>query len=555
MLKSSIENRSVEHNQNRRRSSSLSISSSEKNHSSHVMITSKYFSGPVDHLSIENKGEENVSPINNSPEIRKKQQHSLEKTRTSINIRDITSTKEDKQNHNQIMSSDDEFDNDSELLNTLAQLHGLAYIPRLPPDINQVTNETDLSPKKIQDEPHKSNNIQSLMFNSNEEEKKNIRLSDNGNEKDKKHDERIKENLARHSSLTSLASSLFNNEESQSSDIILDSDESSSLTMSTNELNNSFLYSKQLIIHNFHIKNRTYDKFFELTTTRESDDLNSNDPWKQSTSHKIPSDRESLFREDTDDNDLTDYLYWIIDHLNDDLSPSTEIKSTQNLENTIQDNDLIHPVINMIHHDSFSNNEFQPSVISQEGNHQKKEMISSFDMDVVRLVEKLVSNALQSVLDETNDSKRQTEQVVNRNLSQSISPVNKENSNLSIANLILIIKWHNQTNMQSFNRSNQKFDNTWMKYFEISNDISRQISIHSISVYSTTFDISNLSSSLSQQVNHIEAKNSTSLSPNLYDSTVMTNNSMKSSLTTFGTNINFNDDSSFQDDFIRNEVI
>ncbi|CAF4818152.1 unnamed protein product, partial [Rotaria socialis] len=122
-----------------------------------------------------------------------------------------------------MMSSDDEFDNDSELLNTLAQLHGLVYTPRLSSDnYNQNLNTTNLLNEKNQQQDKDLSN--SIHCHESQKE----------NNFERKGGQLPSTNF----SLTSLTSSgLLNDDESHSVDIMVDSDGSSSLITSTNEFN------------------------------------------------------------------------------------------------------------------------------------------------------------------------------------------------------------------------------------------------------------------------------------------------------------------------------
>ncbi|CAF1147757.1 unnamed protein product [Rotaria sp. Silwood1] len=495
-----IESKSIEHYENIQQQSSpssslLSISNSEKNSRSNIKTTKNVSVTTVNHLLREKEEKENVDTINSSNLIENIEEKVQENSCSNINIKDIMNNKHEQQNHYQMMSSDDEFDNDLDLLNTLAQIHGLVYIPRLSSEANQKTNE------KIQQyEQEKSNIIHNLISNNND------------NEHHKKNNERKDETLPSICfSLTSLTSSgLLNNDESHCSDIIFDSDATSSLITLTNESNSSITSSNHLIIDHL-----------QQTTTKNNTDSNSDDLQNQFMSY------ESLFNDDTDNNDLIDYLYWIISHLNDDLKSSSTFHSIENLENIIQDN---HRVTNIIQNGILSNNEFQQSdIIIQSEKQQENHVVSPINTDLRQIVEKLTSNILQLELDDIHESKR-VENFVDQILSQAIYEVNNEDNNLTVDNRGLVVDWHNQTNDQSLDPFDQTFDSIWIKQFEVPDDIINQNNIDIISFYSNTFDESNLFSPISNEENHLKESLSSSLLINPFDSIITTNNLTKYSL-------------------------
>ncbi|CAF2921615.1 unnamed protein product [Rotaria sp. Silwood2] len=526
-----IESKSVEHYENiQRSSSSLLISNSERNSRSNIKTTNNFSVTAVNHLLIEQEEEENVDAINSSSLIEKKEEKLQKKTCSNINIKDMMNNKHEQQNRYQMMSSDDEFDNDLDLLNTLAQLHGLVYIPRLSSEINQKTHE------KIQQYgEEKSNIIHNLISNNN-----------NDNDNQKKNNERINETISSKCfSLTSLTSSgLFDNNES-------DSIATSSLRASTNELNNSIASSNYLIIDDLQksnkISNINNDDRVQQSTTRDNTDSNSNNLQNQSMSY------ESLFNENTDNNDLMNYLHWIISHLDDDLKVSSTLHSIENSENIIQDNYTDHTITNIIHNNLLSNNEFQQSdIIIQKEKQQENHLLSSFDIDLIQIIEKLTLNILQLELDEINESKR-VEYFVDHILSQAIYELNNEDNSLTVDNHEAVIDWYNQTNEPSLDPFDQAFDNMWIKQFEESDDIIIEKNIDTISFYSNTFDDSNLFSNISNQENDIQESLSSSLLINSFDSAITTNNLTKYSLIESVRNINSDDSSIFQDDFILNK--
>jgi hypothetical protein len=163
----------------------------------------------------EKEEKENADVVDRSSIKLKITQQSSDKNTANINIKQITNGEEELHDHYQTMSSDDDDDddddNDSELLETLAQLHGLVHQPQLSTEIYK--NKTQ---QCKQDE----------IRNLNLDEKHNL-ISSND---DRRNEEKKSSTFF---SLTSLTSSaLFNDDESHSTDIMLDSNGSSSLTMS-----------------------------------------------------------------------------------------------------------------------------------------------------------------------------------------------------------------------------------------------------------------------------------------------------------------------------------
>jgi prune family protein 2 len=236
----SIENESFKHYQNIQQTPSLlSVSINEKNSPSNIRTTNYSSPTAVNHLPIgeeEKEEKENVDVVNRSSIKLKKTQQSLDENTANINIKQITNGEEKRQDHYQMMSSnddddDDQSDNDSELLKTLAQLHGLVHQPSLSTDIYN----SQISSCK-QDE----------NTNLNLDKKQNLILS---NDVDKNHPSNEEQKSSTFFSLTSLTSStLFNDDESHSTDIMIDSNASSSLTMSNSEYNNLFDNEVRLIV-------------------------------------------------------------------------------------------------------------------------------------------------------------------------------------------------------------------------------------------------------------------------------------------------------------------
>jgi hypothetical protein len=331
-----------EHYQNIQEKSLLSVSNNEKNSPSNITTTNNSSPTAVNHLplEIEKEEEENADAVNH-PRIKlKKTQQSQDKNITNINIEQIANSEQEQQDHYQMISSDDESDNDSELLETLAQLHGLVHTPRLSSEIN----ETEILKNQIQQfNEEKTNN---LISNFNNNEKQNIIFFNNDDKNQKQNSERNEEKK----SLTS--SVLFNDDESHSTDMILNSNASSSLIISNNS------------------------------------------------------------------------------------------------------------------------------------------MLSPFDIEILSIVEKLVSNTLQLALNEINESNQQIEQLVEEILSEIINEICNKDENFTTENLELIINWHNQTNKQLFDPFDQKFHNIWINHFQTPDDLINENNID------TTIFHSNINSSL-----------------------------------------------------------
>lgn len=395
------ENESFKHYQNIQEISSLSISNNEKNSPSNITTTNGNSPTAVNHLPIEKDEEEkeNTDVVNRSRIELKKTQQSQDKNTTNINIKQITNSGEEQRDHYQMMSSDSESDNDSELLKTLAQFHGLVHTSRLSSEINQ----TEILKNKIQQYDEEQTK------NLNIDEKQNIIFSNNNDDKNQKKNE--EKNSSTSFSSTSLTSSaLFNDDESHSIDIIFDSDASSSLIMSNNDL----------------------------------------------------------------------------------------------------------------------------QITRKENNESELPILSTFDTEVISIVEKLVSDTLQLAINEFNQL---IEHFVEQIISEAIYEIYHEDKNLfesnlneslSTENLALIINWHqNPPNQQLFDPFDQKFHSVWMNHFQTPDDIIND------SFYSNTFDQSNLFSSTSNQVN-------STLLINPFDSTITANDLIKYSLTTSVKNINTN---------------
>ena len=308
----------MENYQNKQQTSSLSVSNNEKSSPSDIKTTNNRSPADVNHLHIER--EENVDVVKHTTIKQEKEQQLEEKNILNTKIKQITNSVEEQQQ--EMMNSDDEeSDNDLELLNTLQQLHGLNQTPRLSTtEINNEKQENNCERKE------------STFF-----------------------------------SLTSLTSSaLFNDDESQSADIIIDSDASSSLVMSMNELNNPILSSNPLI----------------------NDDLQTTTILNPTSFQNLLYRSISTNNGDVDKNDLKNYLHWIINHLNDDL---------------------------------------QSSISNEQIQQEENKNLFSFDNEVIPIVEKSILDTHQSVLNEIN---QQIEHFVDRILSEAIFQVYNEESTL-----------------------------------------------------------------------------------------------------------------------------
>ncbi|CAF0963550.1 unnamed protein product [Adineta steineri] len=222
----SNENESLDQYQNRQET----VSNNEKKNPCHIITINNHSPSSINHSLIEEEEEEENDPEQNVRIKHTKEQQLQGKYPINNNLKQIINSKND-----QIMSSDD--DDDFELLNTLAQLHGLVHTSRLSCEINQHLNEPNIINEEEDDE---KNNL--LPTSHNNEKKTSILFN---NEEQKKFLER-KEDKQSSSLLSSITSSaLSNDQESNSTDINLDSDTSSSLIILMNELNYSILPSNR----------------------------------------------------------------------------------------------------------------------------------------------------------------------------------------------------------------------------------------------------------------------------------------------------------------------
>lgn len=146
-------------------------------------------------------GEEDADVVDRTSPNLKIRQQSYDRNLPNINRTTIVNCeKKDEQDHYQMMDSDDESDNDSELLQTLAQLHGLVHTHRLSNDCNPIDVLIN----------HETSDLNKQDMINIDDEKLLPRTS--------------KEKSTAHTSLSSLSST---NDESQLQDVIIDSDSSS----------------------------------------------------------------------------------------------------------------------------------------------------------------------------------------------------------------------------------------------------------------------------------------------------------------------------------------
>ncbi|CAF4232786.1 unnamed protein product [Rotaria sp. Silwood2] len=235
---------------------------------------------------------------------------------------------------------------------------------------------------------------------------------------------------------------------------------------------------------------------------------------------------ESLFGEEKqekedDENDLKDFLYWIISHLDDseefDIQPKITFTSTQNLESIVKeiqmclmpfepipspplhiDHSVSNPMINAIHHELFPINELEQLNATQEQqsmilyeededeNEKENDEIVPVNNELNLVAETLVSNIIQLALDQVNESYNQIEHFVDQILAQAVFDVYNEDYNLSILenndlipieNLVTIINWHNSiktTNKNLLDSLDQKVDNVSNDHLQTPNHITNE---------------------------------------------------------------------------------
>ena len=210
---------------------------------------------------------------------------------------------------------------------------------------------------------------------------------------------------------------------------------------------------------------------------------------------------------DTEENDLKQYLDWILSHL-DHNEPQIEFTSILNLESIIQDmrmcavpfdpipspplhvdHSVTNPMINATHHELFPINELEQSNINQGPSSmtlyeedEREEIIRPEESTLTPAVENLVSNTLQRALAEADEPNQQVEHLIDQILGQAIFEVHTEDTTradetLPTENLATIISWHDQTkatNKQVPDPFDQKFDSVWSQHFEAPDDTTNE---------------------------------------------------------------------------------
>ena len=284
----------------------------------------------------------------------------------------------------------------------------------------------------------------------------------------------------------------------------------------------------------------TTNMFDEISTTTNENsapplaNFNFDDLWNQSMSHTESSNKptdpntftwdnlvnnnptptnltwESLFGEEEKVDNLKEFLNWIVNHLNDSET-IVEFTSTQNLESIVKDvqmstlpfepipspplhvdHTVTNPLINATHHDLFPIDELEQPNLSErhqsmtlyeedEEDEEEANTSLSFDDQVKPIIDKLVSDTLESALTEVNESYQQVEHFVDQILAEAIFEVYHEDQisdeNIPIENLATIISWHDQTkatNNQIPDPFDQTFDRVWSSHFQAPDDTTNE---------------------------------------------------------------------------------
>ncbi|CAF1067262.1 unnamed protein product [Adineta ricciae] len=216
---------------------------------------------------------------------------------------------------------------------------------------------------------------------------------------------------------------------------------------------------------------------------------------------------DSIPNGETEENDLKQYLDWILSHL-DSNEPQIEFTSIHNLESIIQDmrmcavpfdpipspplhvdHSVTNPMINATHHELFPINELEQPNINQgpssmtlyEGD-EREEITRPEESTLTPAVESLVSNTLQRALAEADEPNQHVEHLIDQILGQAIFEVHTEDTTpvdktLPTENLATIISWHDQTkatNKQVPDPFDQKFDSVWSRHFEAPDDTTNE---------------------------------------------------------------------------------
>ncbi|CAF1131856.1 unnamed protein product [Adineta ricciae] len=216
---------------------------------------------------------------------------------------------------------------------------------------------------------------------------------------------------------------------------------------------------------------------------------------------------DSIPNGETEENDLKQYLEWILSHLAHN-EPQIEFNSIHNLESIIQDihmcsvpfdpipspplhvnHSVTNPMINATHHELFPINELEqpninqgpPSMTLYEED-EREEITRPEESTLTPAVENLVSNTLQRALTEVAEPNQQVEHLIDQILGQAIFEVHTEDTTpadeaLPTENLATIISWHDQTkatNKQVPDPFDQKFDSVWSRHFEAPDDTTNE---------------------------------------------------------------------------------
>lgn len=553
-----IQSISIDHYSTKRQSSSLAVTDSEKNIPTNITTANDHSSPTVNHLLIE-EDEENIAAIKNSGMMQMKEQPLQKKTYTNINTKQITNHTDEEKAYDEMMSSDEELDNDSELIHTLAQLHGVVHMHRSSSDFNQNLNSRDAS----NTEGKLSSNYNLLSNSHKQEGDKNYMFSmDNDmDENQKQNYEQKNLTSSKCFSLSSLVSSgLLNDNESSSDDIMFDSDTSSSLITSMNELNKSTTSSNQFKTDDLQATCTNFNIYIDDTLVRTSSPDNHvtycNDLLNQSVSNVTSSDVECSMHENIDDNDLINYLHWITSHLNDNYLFSIALKSENNAKLIVENEPINQAVREGFYPDLYFSNQCERDDMDQGQDPQENKTLSYLNIETESMNDEFNSNILPLEFDTTETSKQQVEQLVDEILSEAIDRTENEEKNLKIENLTTIIDSLNETNAlnrQMLDPFDKAFDSIWTRNFQIPDDIMDDNSTDSLSFYTNTFEDASLFSIMSNQDNHIEESIILSLpQKNPFDSS---SNLIRYSVFNSIRNNHNNDCTLLQDEFILNKVI
>ena len=105
--------------------------------------------------------------------------------------------------------------------------------------------------------------------------------------------------------------------------------------------------------------------------------------------------------------------------------------------------------------------------------------VTSCDLAIVPVVERLVSDTLQSTIDQINPSSSPVDHFIEQILSEAVYEIYTENSlsnsskfdhSSSMDNLLAIMNWHYQSNRQVLDPFDQRFDSVWISHFQTPDD-------------------------------------------------------------------------------------